>query len=211
MREELDPHVVIGVMLNALKSMARSPLFEVYTLIHETGKNAKNSLCFHFIYYLITTSSFIDDTLEINEDYVQSKAFVCGWLVQMSQERLELARAVLGLCARIVSSSGHDGVLAEALAYTLSPYLSRPADSAFLSLRHKEHLCKARPVIAFLIVNFSDIFSVDLRARKVLVVPTPPIVVSMQQQQQDAYTAGVRGGGRRHHHLQQQQQQAYQK
>ncbi len=45
------------------------------------------------------------------------------------------------------------------LAYSISPTICRPLNCAYMSLRHKEDLNKIRPVILFLIENYTDIFT----------------------------------------------------
>lgn len=45
------------------------------------------------------------------------------------------------------------------LVYSISPTICRPLTSCFMSLRHKEDLNKIRPVVLFLIENFTDIFT----------------------------------------------------
>lgn len=44
------------------------------------------------------------------------------------------------------------------LAYTISPTICRPLNHAYMSIRHMEDLKKIRPVILFLIENYTDVF-----------------------------------------------------
>ena len=62
-RNELDPHIVTGILQKTLKELSPSPFHEVYEDILAT---------------------------EINEDSVQERQIVQNWLVKLPQDRFEL-------------------------------------------------------------------------------------------------------------------------
>ncbi len=53
------------------------------------------------------------------------------------------------------------------LGYCMSPTICRPVNNAYMSIRHAEDLKSIRPVITFMIENYSDIF-----VRKIVVSTT---------------------------------------
>ena len=66
------------------------------------------------------------------------------------------------------------------LAYTVSPTICRPVTSAYMSLRHMEDLKKIRPVILFLIENYSEMFSPIRIPSKPQEVKPLPIVETVE-------------------------------
>ena len=66
-RNELDPHIVTGILQKTLKELSPSPFHEVYEDILAT---------------------------EINEDLVQERQTVQNWLVKLPQDRFELVSTI---------------------------------------------------------------------------------------------------------------------
>ena len=66
-RNELDPHIVTGILQKTLKELSPSPFHDVYENILAT---------------------------EINEDSVQERQTVQNWLVKLPQDRFELVSTI---------------------------------------------------------------------------------------------------------------------
>jgi hypothetical protein len=135
LRKESDPHIVTGVLQKTLKEMVPPTFYEAYEDIIAT---------------------------EISEDSNFSRLAIRSWLVKLPQERLELVRTLFALLQRIVTIGGNDSNAMQ-LAYYMAPFLCRRENSAYMSLRHMEDLRKIRPVLSFLIENYSEIFALDIK------------------------------------------------
>lgn len=134
MRDETDPHVIAGAILHTLQNMP-SPIFcDVLQLIMET---------------------------ELTSDSALRKESVVFLLQHIPQVKLDLLSTLVALLARIASiaddssqqrnATDNKSDMAGALSLSISPFLCRPADTAFMSLRHKEYIPKVRALLNFLI------------------------------------------------------------
>jgi hypothetical protein len=148
-REESDPHVVTGLVLHTLKSMPSPVLCDVHRLVMET---------------------------ELGSDPFLNKEAVVFLLQHMPQEKLDLLSVLVTLLSRIASNAQEAQMLSQrglgaggmdsssyssasnALSFFLAPYLCRLPNTAFMSIKHKECLPKARALLAFL-VDTPGVFS----------------------------------------------------
>lgn len=141
LRDEFNPHVVAGVVVNVLKSMSTCLFSEIYEEIIN---------------------------LELTEDFNQSRNHIISALVNLNPIHLDLTRSLIGFLFRISSNSidNDNNNNASQLSMVISPIICKPIRSAsYMSIRHMEDLRKIRPIISFMIENFSEIFTKDLKAK----------------------------------------------
>ena len=154
-RDEVDQHVIAGVLTSSLKDMHIPIMFEVYNDVLNT---------------------------EITEDSRLCIAAIRNWIVKLSSPKFEIIKQLFALLNSL--SSSRFGGIADSnptqLAFNLAPFICRPYNSAYMSIRHMEDLLKIRPVIAFIIENFNEIMTKDLR-------PRPPVVVASSKLYPDNY------------------------
>jgi hypothetical protein len=138
-RSESDPHIVVGVILACLKDMQCCLFSEVY-----------------------------DDVmrLEVTESTEAGIGAIQSWIVNVPSPKFELIRSLCTLLVRVSSLGGNESVLQQ-LTSNISPYVCRPMNTQFMSIRHQSDLKRSRIVFAFMIENASSIFTKDL-------VPRPP-------------------------------------
>jgi hypothetical protein len=134
LKEEPESNVIIGVLQSTLKEMRKPLMHDVYDDVNQVSLN------------------------EEPEDWLMH---IRAWLPSMTREKFDMLQFVLAVLNRVVTMNVGE-VSYTQLAFTMAPYFCRPHNSAFMSIRHQEDLRRIRPVIAYMIENFSAIFR-DLR------------------------------------------------
>jgi len=148
-RDEIDQHVVAGVLTATFKDMHTPIMLEVYNDVLNT---------------------------DINDDIKLSIATIRNWIVKIPSPKFEIIKQLFALLHTLASPrlGCHSDSNPTQLAFNLAPFICRPYNSAYMSIRHMEDLLKIRPVIAFLIEHFNEILTKDVQ-------PRPPVVVSSSQ------------------------------
>lgn len=142
-RDEVDQHVIAGVLTASLKDLHSPVMIEVYNDVLNT---------------------------DITEDTRLCMATIRNWIVKIPSPRFEIIKQIFSLLHKLTAPriGGISDSNPTQLAFNLSPFICRPFDSAYMSIRHMEDLLKIRPVIAFMIENFNEIMTKDL-------CPRPPV------------------------------------
>ena len=142
-RDEVDQHVIAGVLTATLKDMHSPVMIEVYNDVLNTDITEDTRLCI---------------------------ATIRNWIVKIPSPRFEIIKQLFLLLHKLTTPriGGISDSNPTQLAFNLSPFICRPFNSAYMSIRHMEDLLKTRPVIAFMIENFNDIMTKDL-------FPRPPV------------------------------------
>lgn len=146
-RDEVDQHVIAGVLTASLKDMHKSIMLEVYSDILNTDITEDTRLCI---------------------------AAIRNWIVKIPSPKFEIIKQLFALLNSLSSPMTIIGGIADSnptqLAFNLAPIICRPYNSAYMSIRHMEDLLKIRPVIAFIIENFNEIMTKELRPRPIIAV-----------------------------------------
>lgn len=77
----------------------------------------------------------------------------------------------MGLAHRVSIAGGTESNPAQ-LSLLLAPNICRPISGAYMSIHHQEDLKKIRPLIGFIIENFPQIFTKDLKSIATLDLPS---------------------------------------
>ena len=149
-RDEIDQHVVAGVLTATFKDMHAPIMLDVYNDVLNT---------------------------DITDDIRLCIATIRNWIVKIPSPKFEIIKKLFTLLHTLASPrlGGHADSNPTQLAFNLAPFICRPYNSAYMSIRHMEDLLKIRPVIAFLIEHFNEIMTKDLQ-------PRPPVVVVASSQ-----------------------------
>ena len=179
-RDENDPHIVVGVMMYALKAMRFSLLHEATEKLVLTVQVAEPTGLEGFngggvgagMAGIVpqgtgagaSSSSGTSAGVEVNEDYGGVKRAITDILMKVSQNRLDALFQVLEFAAKVLAinnsrhGSAHDAQAGlDGLVSAIAPFLYRPYETAHMSLRHKNHLTLVRPVFSFILQHFHDI------------------------------------------------------
>eukprot|EP00600_Ochromonadales_sp_CCMP1393_P007004 CAMPEP_0174958510 /NCGR_PEP_ID=MMETSP0004_2-20121128/2664_1 /TAXON_ID=420556 /ORGANISM="Ochromonas sp., Strain CCMP1393" /LENGTH=952 /DNA_ID=CAMNT_0016206731 /DNA_START=63 /DNA_END=2920 /DNA_ORIENTATION=+ len=135
-RDDPDPHLVAEVLQTSLKNLALPLLHDVYQDIANTDLD--------------------DDDFELSEQSIQE------WMVKLPEAKFELTSSLFRMLSQLAAVDESDSSLVQ-LAYSVSPTICRPTNSAYMSIRHMEDLRKIRPVVSFILENYEEVFTEDLK------------------------------------------------
>lgn len=129
---DFDSNAVAGVLINALKEMKPSLIFEA---IEELLKS------------------------EIRDGSESSLEKIARGLVKIPSNRYDILRQLLPLINRISSSNANDNNIAQRLMI-FAPVICKPLDTSYMSIRHTEILRQIKPILQIAIENYTEIFKI---------------------------------------------------
>jgi len=129
-RDDHNAHVVAGVLQLCLKELPESLLHEVYDDIVNTDVNTEN---------------------------IKLKSQICGYLGKLPAAKLQLFRSLCTLLQKVSEAGGNDSSIPH-IAFLFGPLVCKPANSAYMSIRHSEALRTIRPVLQVVLEYLNDIF-----------------------------------------------------
>lgn len=134
-REEHNPHLISGSILMLLRELNQCLMHEIYQDIVKA---------------------------DVKEDVRLLKLQIRQFIVKSSPTNFELIKKLFLLLNK-ASTSCDIPLAGQHIGESISPILCFLPDSAYFSIRHKEHLITIQPVIVCMINYYHDIFTNELR------------------------------------------------
>ena len=127
--KNIDPILISGVLQSSLKDLKPCLLHPIYDEL------------------------MIFENFDEKEDLSNILIYVRDLLSKLPQRHFIL---FMQLCHVLCKSSSHSSYAQ--LAANMTPYICRPSQGAFMSIRHMDDLRRIRPSIQFILENYLDIF-----------------------------------------------------
>eukprot|EP01035_Chromulina_nebulosa_P032884 gene32884-43980_t len=136
LRSEWEPNIIAEVLQTTFKDMKSPLLQEAYEAII---------------------------SMELSEeDFLCNKQAVQKWICKLSEPSFSLASSFFRLIYNLARYEDSEPSLLQ-LSYCISPTICRPSSGAYMSIKHMEDLRRIRPIIAFIVENFEEVFTSDLK------------------------------------------------
>lgn len=128
----LDPHLVAGVLQLTLKDMPISVFSNVYDDMMASSNESA--------------------------DFTRNKNDVIAWMCKFDSENFTFVKTLIAFIHQLGTTPGNDANISQ-LVFIFAPLLCRPANSAYMSVRHMEDLRKLRPTLQVIVENYIEIFN----------------------------------------------------